>query len=90
MRSKGFWSAVCLLVFCGCGDEIERVAPVPMDQVPAPIMKAAREKLPDVAFTTALKGKIRGKDAYELRGKTKQGKIREVEVSTSGEVLDVE
>jgi hypothetical protein len=90
MRGKGLWSAVCLLVFCGCGDEIERVEPVPIDQVPAPILKAAREKLPDVTFTTALKGKIRGKDAYELRGKTKTGKAREVEVSTTGDVIDVE
>jgi hypothetical protein len=34
--------------------------------------------------------KIDGKDAFEVRGKDKKGKVREVEVSATGEVLGVE
>jgi hypothetical protein len=34
--------------------------------------------------------KIQGKDAYEVRGKDKRGKVREVEVSADGEVLAIE
>jgi hypothetical protein len=34
--------------------------------------------------------KIDGKDAYEVRGKDKRGKVREVEVSAAGEVVGVE
>ena len=36
-------------------------------------------------FDTAYKMKINGKDAYEVRGKDNRGKIREVEVSATGE-----
>ena len=58
------------------GDEI-----VPIEQVPANVMEVARKQLPGYTFDTAYKMKIDGKDAYEVRGKDKSGKVREVEVS---------
>ena len=63
---------------------------VPIEQVPAPVMDAARKQLPGYTFDTVYKMKIDGKDAYEVRGKDKKGKVREVEVSATGEVLGVE
>ena len=60
---------------------------VPLDHVPANIMEVARKQLPGYTFDTAYKMKIDGKDAYEVRGKDKRGKVREVEVSADGEVL---
>ena len=53
-------------------------------------MEAATKALPDVKFDEARKAKFNGQDAFEIRGKDKRGKIREVEVSTSGEILEIE
>jgi len=63
---------------------------VPIDQVPANVMEVARKQLPGYTFDTAYKMKIDGKDAYEVRGKDRRGKVREVEVSATGEVLAIE
>jgi len=58
-----------------------------MDKVPPAIMKAAQDKLPDIKFDNVLKT---SKGLYEVRGKAANGKIREVEVNESGEVVAVE
>jgi hypothetical protein len=60
---------------------------VPIDQLPPAALKAAREKLPGVRFDTAWKEK--GEDAYEIRGKTRGGKIRDAKVTADGRVLEV-
>ncbi len=84
----GVLSVVCLAGLFGCDDDdLERVAPVPLDQVPPAIMKVAQERAPDVKFDVALKGQVRGEEAYELRGKDKRGKACEIEVSASGKFL---
>jgi uncharacterized membrane protein YkoI len=79
-----------LLAAAGCASEPESDEIVPLDQVPPNVMKIARDQLPGYTFDTVYKMKIDGKDAYEVRGKDKRGKVREVEVSASGEVLAVE
>ena len=79
-----------LLVTSGCGGMPSSDEIVPIEQVPAPVMDAARKQLPGYTFDTVYKMKIDGKDAYEVRGKDKKGKVREVEVSATGEVLGVE
>jgi hypothetical protein len=43
-----------------------------------------------VKFDQARKAKFNGQDAFEIRGKDKRGKIRKVEVSTSGQILEIE
>ena len=53
-------------------------------------MDVARKELPGFTFDTVYKMKIEGKDAYEVRGKDRRGKVREVEVSADGEVIAVE
>ncbi len=67
------------------GDE-----PVPIDKVPPLVMETARKELPGFTFDTVFKMKVDGKDVYEVRGKDKRGKTREVEVSDTGKVLEVE
>jgi hypothetical protein len=80
-----------LIFVLGCANgppESEKVLPI--DQVPKNVMEVARKQLPGYTFDTAYKIKIDGKDAYEVRGKDKRGKVREVEVSAAGEVLAIE
>jgi hypothetical protein len=80
-----------LLFAVGCessppkSDEI-----VPIERVPANVMEVARKQLPGFTFDTVYRMKIEGKDAYEVRGKDKRGKVREVEVSADGVVIAVE
>jgi hypothetical protein len=87
------WCAVLILMAstCGCGGDDDDVAevkkPLPMDQVPAPVMKAAKEAAPGLTFFAAYTGKFGGKDSIELKGKTKSGQIKELEVSPEGKVL---
>ncbi len=61
-----------------------------MDQVPAAVLKAAKEAAPDLTFFAAYKDKFNGQDSIELKGKTKTGKIKEIEVSLDGKYLGTE
>jgi hypothetical protein len=79
-----------VLATWGCGEEEERPERVAFDQVPAEVKAAAAKALPSVKFDTAQKIKVDGQEVYEVRGKEKEGKIREVEVSASGQVLKTE
>jgi hypothetical protein len=60
---------------------------VPLEDVPEPFVQKARETLPDIRFDHARK---LPNGNYEIRGKTKNGKVREVELSPSGEVVEIE
>jgi hypothetical protein len=91
MKTTASLGAAIMLAACGCGGgEAEPAQSVPIDQVPPKLMQIAREKLPGITFDRAYKIDVKGKDAYEIRGKDSRGKIREVEVSTTGEILEVE
>jgi uncharacterized membrane protein YkoI len=79
-----------LTLVCGCENEPTADQIVPLEQVPPKVMEAARKELPDFTFDTVYKMKIDDKEAYEVRGKDKRGKVREVEVSATGEVLGIE
>jgi hypothetical protein len=74
----------------GCEKEPTSDQIIPIESVPPNVMEVARKQLPGFTFDTAYKVKIEGKDAYEVRGKDKRGKIREVEVSATGEVIAIE
>ena len=76
-----------LLAGCGKAAAPKTKVVVPLDQVPSVVMKAAQTKKPDVKFNTVVKT---ADGIYEVQGKTKAGKIIEVEVSEAGEVLLVE
>jgi hypothetical protein len=89
MRREHLGAIVVLFVF-GCAGEPKSDEIVPIRMVPPIVMEAARKKLPGYTFDKVYKMKIEGKDAYEVRGKDSRGKVREVEVSATGEVLGVE
>jgi hypothetical protein len=90
MRDKTALLALLLMLVWGCGEEVERLETVSFDQLPAGSMEAAKKALPEVKFDQARKAKFNGQDAFEIRGKDSRGKIREVEVSTSGQILEIE
>ncbi len=83
---------VALLVLAGCGHKGKQSdKPITLDQVPEAAMKAAKEAAkkayPDVKFETAT---LRGENVYEITGKSKNGKVHDVEVTATGEILEVE
>ena len=80
--------SVCLLaaMFVGCGSGAKD-QPIPLDQVPAEYQKAAKAKLPDVKFDRAVK-KPNGE--FEILGKTKEGKVMEIDIKPSGEVSEID
>ena len=82
--------AVSLLATLGCGEKGENDVPMPLDRVPPSVLKIAAEKLPGVKFDSAYRETKGGKEVYELRGKTKEGKIRDLEVTADGKVLEVD
>ncbi len=79
--------ALVLTAAVGCWggerDKSETGENVPIDQVPAAVMKKAKEQLPDVVrFTQSWKT---ANGNYEVRGKEKNGKIRDVQVTPDGQ-----
>jgi hypothetical protein len=90
MQSKSIALVFLLLTVCGCGESVERMEPVPLDKLPPGAMESAAKAVPGVQFDRARKIKFNGQDAYEIVGKDKRGKVREVEVSPSGEVMAIE
>jgi uncharacterized membrane protein YkoI len=87
---KSLLALTLLMIASGCERKPQADQIVPLEQVPPKVMDAARKELPGYTFDTAYRLKIEGKDAYEVRGKDKKGKVREVEVSAAGEVVGVE
>jgi hypothetical protein len=76
----------------GCGGNsapATKVA-VPLSEISPELMAIARQTLPNVTFESARKIQVDGEDVLEIRGKQPNGKVREVEVSMSGKVVEVE
>ncbi len=71
----------------GCGDSGSKAEIMPLEQVPESLLKTAKEKLPTIKFDHARK---LPNGNYEVRGKAKNGKIREVEMTPSGKVVEIE
>lgn len=71
----------------GCGDGGSKSEIVPLDQVPESLLKTAKEKLPEVKFDHARR---LSNGNYEVRGKARNGKVREVEMKPSGEIVEIE
>ena len=79
---------VVLVLALGCGERrIPAKEVIPLDQVPANVMKVAKEKLPDVKFDRAWKNT---KGEYEIAGKNKAGKVREIDITPDGVVVEIE
>ncbi len=82
-----------LLALPACGSP-EPIAKVPdsiaLDKIPAEILAEARNQLPGVEFEQAWIEQEDGKTAYEIRGRDDQGKTREVKLSATGELIEIE
>lgn len=74
----------------GCEADREPEKIVPMAEVPARALEVARQKLPGIQFNKAWKVSDEGKDAFEIRGVDKVGKIRDIRVTAGGEVLEID
>ena len=83
-------ASMLMLFFAGCGEVFEKTEMVPIDKVPESVMTVAEEKLPGVKFETAWTEKDGEKIVYEVRGKSKDGKTRDIKVSPEGEVLEID
>jgi hypothetical protein len=90
VRYKGLLLSVILGAGFGCGEQGERPLALPLDRVPAQVKDSAIKALPQVKFDSAWKSTYHGQPVYEVRGKDKSGKIREVEVTPDGKVLEIE
>jgi hypothetical protein len=90
MRVSKLLAVALFVAISGCGEQAEREKTVALEQIPAEAMAAATKALPDIKFERAQIIKVDGKEVYEIRGKNKSGKIKEVEVTASGEVVEIE
>lgn len=74
-------------VLTGCGEKPPPKTAMELKDVPPEIMKVAKEKLPGVKFDTAYK---EPNGSYELRGKDRTGKVREIDIKPDGTVEEVD
>ena len=82
---------VCGLLLAGCGEgKVESPEKIALDKVPAKIMDIARKEWPGLEYEQAYLGKFQGETAYKIRGRDDDGKLREVEISAEGKVLEKE
>ena len=71
----------------GCGEKKAQKTPMELKDVPPEIMKVANEKLPGVKFDAAWR---EPNGSYEVRGKDKSGKTREIDIKPDGTVEEVQ
>ena len=90
MRFKLLVASILCFSIAGCGEVFEKTEMVPIDKVPETVMKVAKEKLPGVKFDTAWTEKAGDKIVYEVRGKSSDGKTRDIKISPDGSVLEVD
>ena len=85
---KNFATIVLLSILIGCGSVGEGPkVQVKMEEVPPAALKTAQAKVPGMLFTEAF---LKKDGTYEIRGKTKTGKVHEVEVKADGTFVDLE
>ena len=92
MRSRLPSLAVLALILASSCDSIGEHSkePIALEKVPAEILAKAKEQLPDAEIYTAFTEVEDGQPVYEFRAKMKTGKIREVEITRDGKVLNME
>lgn len=88
-RSNFRMLAACLLLATagGCREAKPQLTTLSLDEVPSELMRIAREQLPDVVFDTAFQ---KSSGTIEIRGKARNGKIREVDIRPDGTIEEVE
>jgi hypothetical protein len=87
LMGRIFPLVVLSVIVSGCDARQAQVTTLRIEDVPPNLMEIAREKLPGVTFDTAWK---KASGTFEIRGKAKNGKIREVDIRPDGTVEEVE
>jgi hypothetical protein len=87
--------ALALPIAAGCEDEGPPPAgrrKVAVKDLPATILGAAKKELPGINFEEAWENLDRDRklQSYEIKGRAKNGKIREVRVGLDGKILESE
>ena len=87
-----FNSIVVLIVmasglFVGCNHEEESGQNVPLDKVPQKVMEVAKQKLPNITFEQAWTTPTGN---YEVRGRDKNGKVRDIQIKPTGDIVEVD
>ena len=72
------------VVSCGGASKSQIIS---IDDFPKDLLAIAKEKLPGVTFDQALR---KGNGDLEVRGKDPKGKIRDIEFSKTGEIVEIE
>jgi hypothetical protein len=75
-----------MIAVVGCGGASKSQI-ISIDDVPKDLLAIAKEKLPGVTFDQALR---KGNGDLEVRGKDPKGKIRDIEFSKTGEIVEIE
>lgn len=89
------WNIIAVIAAClvashtvGCGNaKSSPPKTMSIDEVPAAFMETARKELPGVDFKEVW---VKADGTLEIRGKAKNGKVREVEIRPDGSVEEVE
>jgi hypothetical protein len=76
-----------VLGLVGCGGSAAGRDNIPLEQVPENVMKVAKDNLKDVTFDKAWRKK---NGEYEVSGKDKKGKVREIDIAPDGTVTEIE
>ncbi len=75
------------LLLIGCEHEESDGPNVPLDKVPQKVMDVAKKELPGITFEQAW---TTPKGNYEVRGRDKNGKVRDIQVKPTGEIVEVD
>ena len=75
------------LALSGCAEKPEQKSAIELKDVPPNVLKVAQEKLPDVKFERAM---LKANGDYEVIGKNKTGKVREIDIKPDGTVTEIE
>lgn len=85
---RGLLFGLALLLFlAGCAEGPSQSANVPLEEVPQLVIKVAKDELPGVIFEQAWTTR---QGNYEVRGKDSDGKVRDIQVTPSGEVVEID
>jgi len=84
---RTFLLIVFSVLMAGCGDVSPSGQNVPLDKVPQEVMDVAKQKLPGITFEQAWTTPTGN---YEVRGRDKNGKVRDIQLKPSGDIVEVD
>ena len=82
-----FLPVLLLAIIVGCSEAPSKAERLTVADVPEKLMTIAREKLPGVNFDQVIR---KSSGIYEIIGKDDQGKVREIELTPAGEIVEIE